>query len=58
MNQPELVKEVAAGAATAGSWTLWGISLTQVNEVLQAIAFIAATACSIAAYVYYRKKSK
>lgn len=53
----EMGKEVAAGAGTIGSWTLWGISLTQVNQVLQAIAFIAATACSIAAFIYYRKKT-
>lgn len=52
---PERVSEAAAGLATAGSWTLWGISLAQVNQVLQAIAFISAIACSWAAFAYYRR---
>jgi hypothetical protein len=58
MNHDDLAKEIAAGASTVGSWTLWGITLVQVNQVLQAITFIAATVCSIAAFIYYRKKSK
>lgn len=53
----ERIAEAAAGAATAGSWTLWGISLTHVNEALQTVAFLAAIACSCAAFFYYRKKT-
>lgn len=54
----EAAKELAAGLGTAGSWTLWGISLATLNEVLQAVSLFAATCASIAAFVYYRKKSK
>ena len=53
----ERLSEAAAGAATVGSWTLWGFSLTQVNQVLQAIAFLAAIACSIAGFLYYRSRT-
>lgn len=52
---PEIVK-AAAGPVT--SWALWGISMAQLNEALQAIAFIAATFCSIAAGLYYLSKRK
>jgi hypothetical protein len=54
----EHVKEASAAAATIGSWSLWGWSLTQVNELLTAISLIAATVASIAAFIYYRKRSK
>ena len=58
MTQEKLAAEVVAGASTAGSWALWGISLTQVNAVLQAISFVAATIASIAATVYYLRNRK
>lgn len=56
MTKDKLATEVLAGAG--GSWALWGISLTQVNELLQAISFVAATIASIAATVYYIRNRK
>lgn len=56
MSQERIVGEVAAGAGTAGSWLLVGISLVQVNQILTAISLIAATFASIAAFFYYRRK--
>ncbi len=51
-------KEIAAGIGTIGSWTLWGWSLTQVNEFLQAVSLVAATFASIAAGIYYLRKRR
>lgn len=54
----EMAKEAAAGIGTASSWALWGISLTTLNSVLQAVSLLAATCASVAAFLYYRKKSR
>ena len=54
----DVVKEFAAGAGTVGSWTLWGWSLTQVNELLTAVSLVAATFASIAAGIYYLRKRR
>jgi hypothetical protein len=56
MNQERMVGEAVAAAGTAGSWVLFGVSLTLVNQVLTAISLIAATCASIAAYIYYRRE--
>lgn len=54
MNQ---VQERIADSGHVAAWTLVGsFSWAQLNEVLQAIAFIAAIACSIAATRYYTSK--
>lgn len=54
----EAAKEIAAGAGTVGSWTLWGWSLTQVNELLTAVSLLAATFASVAAGIYYLRKRR
>lgn len=54
----EAGKEIAAGAGTLGSWTLWGWSLTQVNEFLTAISLLAATFASVAAGIYYLRRRR
>lgn len=51
------ITDAAAGSAAVGGWVLFGISLAQAIQVLQIISLIAATACSVAAYIYYRKKT-
>lgn len=58
MTTERISGEFAAGAATVGSWTIWGWSLTQVNEILTACSLIAATFASIAAGIYYLRKRK
>ena len=58
MTQEKLAAEVVAGGSTVGSWALWGWSLSQVNELLQAISFVAATIASIAATIYYLRNRK
>lgn len=60
MSEPlkEVVKEASAAVATVGSWSLWGWSLMEVNQALTALSLIAATFASIAAFIYYRKRSK
>lgn len=45
--------ERLADAGVAVSWTLWGLSLAQVNQLLTAFSLIAATFASIAATIYY-----
>lgn len=51
-------KERMADAATGAAWTLWGISLAQINEVLTAISLVAATVASICAAIYYLRTRK
>lgn len=58
MTQEKLAAELVAGGSTVGSWALWGWSLSQVNELLQAISFVAATVASIAATIYYIRNRK
>lgn len=47
------MQERLADAGVIASWSLFGLSFTQVNEVLQALAFMAAIVTSIAAARYY-----
>jgi hypothetical protein len=54
----EHLKEVSAGIATAGSWAIWGLSLTQLNQFLTTISLIAAITASIAATIYYLTNRK
>ena len=51
-------RERIADAATGGAWVLWGMSLTQINEVLTALSLLAAIFCSICAGLYYLRKHK
>lgn len=58
MTTERVTGEAIAGAATIGSWGLWGWSLTQVNEALTALSLLSATFASIAAGIYYLRKRK
>jgi hypothetical protein len=51
-------KERIADAATGGAWVLWGLSLSQVNEILTALSLLAAIFCSICAGLYYLAKRR
>lgn len=49
-----MTRERIADAAAAGAWGLFGVSLTQINELLQFVALlltIAATAITIGIHV-------
>lgn len=50
--------EGAAGASAVGGWVLFGVSLAQAIQIAQLLSLIAATACSIAALVYYIRKAR
>lgn len=50
--------ERLADMGVAVSWTLWGLSLTQVNQLLTTFSLLAATFCSIAAGIYYLRRRK
>lgn len=51
------MQERLADAATVTGWTMFGLSFAHIHEVLQCIALIGATACSLAAAWYYIRKS-
>lgn len=51
-------KERIADAATGAAWTLWGLSLTQINTLLTTLSLVAAIFCSICAGMYYLRKRK
>jgi hypothetical protein len=54
-----VTRERIADAATGAAWTLWGLSLTTVNELLTTLSLVAAIFCSICAGLYYlRKRAK
>jgi diaminopimelate decarboxylase len=50
-------KERIADAATAGAWSLFGLSMTQINEALQALALLLTiVATGITIYVHCRNR--
>ena len=60
MIQEQVAQKIAGvGVATAGGATLFGFSMAEVNEYLQAAAFLVAIISGTAAAIYYfthRKK--
>lgn len=52
-----MTRERIADAATASAWSLFGLSMTQINEALQAIALVLTIlATGITIYIHVRNK--
>lgn len=51
-------QERIADTAVVVSWTLWGISLSQINQLLTTLSLIAATVASVAATIFYLRNRR
>lgn len=52
------MQERLADVATVTGWTMFGLSFAHIHEVLQCLALLGATACSLAGAWYYVSRAR